>query len=288
MWKKIPKTSKHKYISGWEALNIPINNKGAVDWHPVQYFHTDTPNQYINLYDGDNILGYIGISKKHISFPSNELVYIADTTRAIIDILITVEQDFMIKSLYDCRYDFLNEVDENVLWERIIYLIKNNHPKKDRLSMFLKKEFPVRFKLDKVSEDIDLDESTNTDIYTLEELMQMKIIAFANKDKIRDFYDISYYLTNNPEVFTDDMLLAIKNILDYKNLDELESLLNIEFKEHNLKNIDSEYFVLNTYNTIENLILDRDIINKQQKVSDFVLSLDNKNINIDSKIIKGG
>ena len=112
-------------------------------------------------------------------------------------------------------------------------------------------------------------------VYTLEELMKMKINAFANRDKIRDFYDISYYLTNNPEVFSDDMLLTIKNILDYKNLDELESLLDIEFKEHNLKKMDSEYFVLNTYNTVENLILDRDIINKQQIVSDFVLSLDN-------------
>lgn len=155
MWKKIPKTTKDKYISGWEALNIPIDNKGAVDWHPVQYFHTNNPNQYIKLYDRDNILGDIGISKKHVSFPSNELVYIADTTRAIIDILITVKQDFMIKSLYGCRYDFLNEIDENVLWERIIYLIKNNHSKKDRLLSFLRKEFPIRYKKEMLENDIE-------------------------------------------------------------------------------------------------------------------------------------
>ena len=155
MWKKIPKTTKDKYISGWEALNIPIDNKGAVDWHPVQYFHTDDPNQYIKLYDSDNILGDIGINKKHILFPSNEWVYIADTTRAIIDILITVEQDFMIKSLYGCRYDFLNEDEENMLWERIVYLIQNNHSKKDRLLSFLRKEFPIRYKKEILENDIE-------------------------------------------------------------------------------------------------------------------------------------
>ena len=155
MWKKIPKTSKHKHISGWEALNIPINNKGAVDWHPIQYFYTDNENDFIKLYNYDNILGDVGIFKKHILFPSNEWVYIADVTRAIIDILITVKQDFMIKSLYGCRYDFLNEIDEDILWERIVYLIQNNHSKKDRLLSFLRKEFPVRYKKEMLENDIE-------------------------------------------------------------------------------------------------------------------------------------
>ena len=94
-------------------------------------------------------------------------------------------------------------------------------------------------------------------VYTMKELMKMKINAFANRDKIRDFYDISYYLTNNPEVFTNDMLLMIKNILDYKNLDELEILLDIEFRENslNINSKHSKHFILNIYNIIENLIL---------------------------------
>ena len=34
----IPKTSSTSYISGWEALNIPDENRNTADWHPRTYF----------------------------------------------------------------------------------------------------------------------------------------------------------------------------------------------------------------------------------------------------------
>lgn len=85
----------------------------------------------------------------------------------------------------------------------------------------------------------------------------MKIRAFNDRDKIRDFYDLSYFLKKQSEKFTKDMLIDFKERIDYKNLDTLSYLLKEEFEKNELKDIskNSEEIVLETYDKIENLVI---------------------------------
>lgn len=94
-------------------------------------------------------------------------------------------------------------------------------------------------------------------VYSLDEILKMKIRAFDQRDKIRDFYDLSFYLKKNPEKFTEDMLYSFKEKMDYKDLDSLAILLNEEFKKNELKKIDGEKIVLETYDRLEELLIER-------------------------------
>ena len=107
-------------------------------------------------------------------------------------------------------------------------------------------------------------------VYKLEEILKMKVIAFSDRDKIRDFYDLAFYLEKNPEKFSDDMLDTFKIKMDYKDLDDLACLLEEEFEENSLKKIDGEEIVLNTYNKLESLIQDRDFEKKNLFISNFI------------------
>lgn len=37
-FKIIPETSPKHYISGWEALNTPTEDRTTADWHPYVYW----------------------------------------------------------------------------------------------------------------------------------------------------------------------------------------------------------------------------------------------------------
>lgn len=94
-------------------------------------------------------------------------------------------------------------------------------------------------------------------VYSLNEILKMKIVAFNDRDKIRDFYDLAFYLNKTPEKFSVNMLRSFKERMDYKNLDALALLLENEFKINNLGKVEGEKIVLETYEKLENLIIDR-------------------------------
>ena len=148
MWKKIPYTDEENYISGWQSLNIPRDNIMA-DWHPVTYLLSTSENDYIKTYKKDNDLGITGIEKKEIKFPYKSEVYISDYPRAIIDIVLTSEQERDIKTLYGCRKDFLSEEEEKILFDRLIKILESNHNNIDKVERFLKNEYPSKYYKDK-------------------------------------------------------------------------------------------------------------------------------------------
>ena len=123
MYKKIiPDTSEKSYISGWEALNIPDENRNTADWHPTTYLFSTKEREKIKLYNTTDILGNKGIKKRTIYFPEKKEVYIANFSRAIADLILTM-QDYEISSLYKCREDFLSEEEAEgwvaKTWRRI-------------------------------------------------------------------------------------------------------------------------------------------------------------------------
>ena len=121
----------------------------------------------------------------------------------------------------------------------------------------LKIEISSRNKKFLQSKIYDYKNIAGVNVYSLDEILKMKIRAFNDRDKIRDFYDLSYCLKKQPEKFTKDMLIDFKERMDYKNLDTLSYLLKEEFEKNELKDIskNSEEIVLETYDKIENLVI---------------------------------
>lgn len=145
LWKKIPYTNEMEYISGWEALNIPDENRNVADWHPRTYLTTNNPNEYIKTYKLDETVGNIGIKKINITFPEKAKVYMADFTRAIIDIILFSERDIQIKNLFGCKNDLLTDEESSELFNRLISILEKKHKRSDKIIFFLENEFPRRF-----------------------------------------------------------------------------------------------------------------------------------------------
>lgn len=88
-------------------------------------------------------------------------------------------------------------------------------------------------------------------VYNLETLKEQKIIALLRRNKIRDFFDVGMLLQKYPEIFSNSRLRDLKTEMDYSGLDNLSDLLKIEIREHKLKEMDAEKFVLDIYELIE-------------------------------------
>lgn len=108
-------------------------------------------------------------------------------------------------------------------------------------------------------------------VYNLDEILKMKLVAFGNRDKIRDFYDLSFFLEKKPNCFSNEMLKDLKAKMEYKDLDELAFLLNKEFEENHLKKIDGEKLVLETYNKVEEMIINNNF-NEKKNFSEKIIS----------------
>lgn len=120
----LPKKHKDcdmRYISGWEALNVPNEQGVTADWHSSAYFHNLQPNKIYD-YNKNNPLKMLGIKKRFIAFLGKEY-FVASFARAIADLvyLDNVEQ------LRYCVNDFLSKDDEKELFEylKIINQTKN-------------------------------------------------------------------------------------------------------------------------------------------------------------------
>lgn len=124
-----------KYISGYQALNIPDEKGLIADWHSCKF---DPYN--IKLTKNNKILQNLGIKKRLIK-SINKYHYVASFARAIADMIYFNDN---IDELYDCRNDYLSVEDENELWEYLQILREH----KD-IECFLKYEFTKRYFEDK-------------------------------------------------------------------------------------------------------------------------------------------
>lgn len=104
------------------------------------------------------------------------------------------------------------------------------------------------------SNNLEYNNIEGVNVYSLEEIIDMKISAFNNRDKIRDFYDIAFFLREKEELFNINRIKRIKLKLDYQNMEDLECLLKDEFEVYELKKIDVTKIIINTYDKIQELI----------------------------------
>lgn len=135
--------------------------------------------------------------------------------------------------------------------------------KNDNGSYPLKIEISSRNKNLLNSKSLKYNNINGVNVYNLDEILKMKLVAFGNRDKIRDFYDLSFFLEKEPNCFSNEMLKDLKAKMEYKDLDDLAFLLNKEFEKNHLKKIDGEKLVLETYNKVEEMIINNNFNDKK-------------------------
>lgn len=126
-----------KYISGWEALNIPNEKNMIADWHPLHFLK---PNQDIKMYLYNPILKEEGISKRFVPMLQRE-EYVANYPRAIADLVYSKQ----IQGLKNCCYDFLTQEEEKELYELLKKLLPTNPEVKNFLKYELTKLYCGEF-----------------------------------------------------------------------------------------------------------------------------------------------
>lgn len=128
--KKVPKTDKNNYISGFESLNIVSKTGVMRDWHPQSYLTISNDDEYIELYHGNDILGDYGIECRDIPYLNAKNVYIANHFRAYIDYILKVnaltekEREVALKEILYATKDFFDNDDECKELYRLLKLVK--------------------------------------------------------------------------------------------------------------------------------------------------------------------
>ena len=129
------------------------------------------------------------------------------------------------------------EINEKKNTDTVYRIMLDYGAKNDNGSYPLKIEISSRNKNLLNSKSLKYSNINGVNVYNLDEILKMKLVAFGNRDKIRDFYDLSFFLEKEPNCFSNEMLKDLKAKMEYKDLDELAFLLNKEFEKNHLKKI---------------------------------------------------
>ena len=97
-------------------------------------------------------------------------------------------------------------------------------------------------------------------VYNLDEICNMKVIAFSARDKIRDLYDLSYIVSEKYEYLPEKTIFLIQNALEYKGFDYFDYLV----KTQNDKLIDIDKFETRFLSMCDKIGLLGPTRNKQQ------------------------
>jgi hypothetical protein len=129
----LPETSKHHYITGTTALNVPFPEEGYGDWHFIEAFHgrgAKTPKIFLagdgEKWNTNAIFGNFGIyecseklRKLGIDVPAGKKIYVAGHYRAVLDMLYrTIKQGYYPSHL-DIDQWFDNENQKKILIQKI-------------------------------------------------------------------------------------------------------------------------------------------------------------------------
>ncbi|WP_411344759.1 nucleotidyl transferase AbiEii/AbiGii toxin family protein [Paenibacillus sp. WLX1005] len=88
--------------------------------------------------------------------------------------------------------------------------------------------------------------------YSMDHLLNTKFAAFSNREKARDFYDLSWMLDHHPQLFDARLATQLLQIIAYKDPDSLEELLKEEYiNDHILTKIDTTSLVINFIEKLE-------------------------------------
>jgi predicted nucleotidyltransferase component of viral defense system len=119
----------------------------------------------------------------------------------------------------------------------------------------LKIEISFREKTPLLNKVRVIEEINGIRVYSLHDLMNMKLVAFLNRDKVRDFYDLYWCVKNKPNMVSKDMAVQLLEALYYKGVDELMEVMKEEaLEDHILNDIDSESIMLDFMDRVQKLL----------------------------------
>ena len=103
----------------------------------------------------------------------------------------------------------------------------------------------------------DINVVSGVRVYTLERLLKTKIVAFlsANRNKIRDLYDIAHIYFNTDIEITDDLKDRLEDMFHYNNLERIDYIID-NHKDEIIPHGDEEEIRLAMYNILEDLSSD--------------------------------
>ena len=104
--------------------------------------------------------------------------------------------------------------------KRVMIHYDNEHLLKVEVSYRNRERQPDRYK---VINDIN--------VYDIEALLSMKLNAYANRDKIRDLYDVTFIYNHYANILNQDILYLLSDTLAYKGLEQFDYLIATQSDE---------------------------------------------------------
>lgn len=127
--------------------------------------------------------------------------------------IIPFTQNFCRKNKYECRI-----AKNTSLVKRCLIKYQDDHPLLKIEVSYRKRTIPAK----------DVTRINGITVYTIDKIAQMKAIAYAQRDKIRDLYDITFICQNYYDKLTDATKDMLAESLSHKGLEEFDYLLQTQ------------------------------------------------------------
>lgn len=114
-------TNEHRYISGWQALNVQSEKGTIADWHPEMYFENFKPKK-LYKFDENSPLKMLGIKERFVPY-SQDTYFVANYARAIADLVYYDET----RELRGCVKDFLDDDEAKELFDYLKIINKSKN-----------------------------------------------------------------------------------------------------------------------------------------------------------------
>lgn len=93
------------------------------------------------------------------------------------------------------------------------------------------KKHPLKIEVSFRRNEFEKDSITKVDgisVYTVDELAQMKALAYQGRDKIRDVYDLCYLCNNFEEQISKRTFSIVRTVLSFKGLDNFDYIVQTQ------------------------------------------------------------
>ena len=93
---------------------------------------------------------------------------------------------------------------------------------------------PLKVEISYRNKRIEVDSYTvinNIVVYTITTILSFKMIAYSQRDKIRDLYDITFICKNYWDAIPNMMKMQLATVLSYKGLDYFDYLISTQSDE---------------------------------------------------------
>ena len=213
-----------QYITGVHALNLPCMLDTCGDWHQsaIQW---DVPQ--LRESEG-SFFGEYGLEKDHVIPEHNTLFVVANTIRALLDLLVErnyalaqgMNDDFICNSKYDNEvFSKVSEMRVLSYWDEIDRFMCREYRTK-----WLKYKEACKNLKTKNAPYIPMAEARGFTAHSINSIAIMKANAYAARDKLRDLYDLTYIVNNKIADLNPFVVDIIRSVVETKGMEQFDYL----------------------------------------------------------------